>query len=116
MNCCGIFDVLTHDPSPRPVNIEALQVRSFRKFSLSKQSHQPTSQYQQQEDLIAFGRLVMALCTRSVVAPQTLSKALESIARNYSSDVKNVVLFLISKPAPNKVSTLRSGGVWCAID
>ncbi|KAF9516648.1 hypothetical protein BS47DRAFT_619910 [Hydnum rufescens UP504] len=79
INCCGIFDVLSYDP--RHVNIEALQ----------------------QDDLINFGRLVFALCCHSVAPVTNLTKALEVLSRHYSPDMKNVALFLISKPAPGKV-------------
>jgi len=79
VNCCGIFDVITYDP--RLVNVEALQ----------------------QEDLLAFGKLVFALCCHNVSAVNNLPKAIEVLSRHYSSDMKNVALFLISKPIPGKV-------------
>jgi PAB-dependent poly(A)-specific ribonuclease subunit 3 len=56
----------------------------------------------QQEDLVAFGRLIIMLCCANPHSVSNLSKAMEIIGRHYSSDVKNVVLFLITKPTPHK--------------
>jgi PAB-dependent poly(A)-specific ribonuclease subunit 3 len=56
----------------------------------------------QQEDLLKFGRLVFALCCNNLAAMNNAPKALETLGRQYSSDMKNVALFLIS-PGPHKV-------------
>jgi PAB-dependent poly(A)-specific ribonuclease subunit 3 len=103
INCCGIFDVLSYDP--RHVNIEALQVSALSppyRGSVFKRSFSTV----QQDDLINFGRLVFALCCHNVSAVTNLTKALEVLSRHYSPDMKNVALFLISKPAPGKVHHL----------
>lgn len=57
----------------------------------------------QQEDLAMFGRLVFALCCNNLAAMNNVSKAIETLGRQYSGDMKNVALFLISKPGPHKV-------------
>lgn len=57
----------------------------------------------QQEDLAMFGRLIFALCCNNLAAINNLPKALETLGRQYSSDMKNVALYLISKPGPHKV-------------
>jgi PAB-dependent poly(A)-specific ribonuclease subunit 3 len=36
-----------------------------------------------------------------------LPKALETLSKYYSADLKNVALFLISKPGPHKVEILN---------
>lgn len=58
--------------------------------------------YYQQEDLVSFGKLVISLCCEFFQPGQHPAGALEHIGRHYSPDVKNLVLFLISKPQPLK--------------
>lgn len=62
----------------------------------------------QQEDLVMFGRLVIALCCGSLAAMNTPPKALDVMERIYSVDVKTLALYLVSKPGPHKVSGLPS--------
>lgn len=59
----------------------------------------------QQEDLMMFGKLVFALCTNNLAAMNNFTKAVENVGRHYSAELKAVALFLVSKPAPNKVRT-----------
>ena len=61
----------------------------------------------QEEDLAMFGRLVFSLCCNNLAAINNVPKALETLSRQYSGDMKNVALFLISKPGPHKVRYLR---------
>jgi PAB-dependent poly(A)-specific ribonuclease subunit 3 len=82
MSSCGLIDVLMHDVHPIP-DVHVLQ----------------------HEDLVAFGRLIIALCCANPHADTNLQKAMEIIGRHYSVDVKNIILFLISKPTPHKVRT-----------
>ncbi|EGO20379.1 hypothetical protein SERLADRAFT_477907 [Serpula lacrymans var. lacrymans S7.9] len=77
ISSCGIVDVLMHDARQ---DVGMLQ----------------------QEDLVMFGRLLFALCCNNLAAMNTLSKAVETLTRGYSSDIKNVALYLISKPGPHK--------------
>ena len=57
--------------------------------------------------MVSFGKLVFALCCNSVSAMNNLPKAMDTITRHYSPDLKNVALFLVSKPGPNKVGVNR---------
>lgn len=56
----------------------------------------------QQEDLLAFGKLIIALACNSLQSFQDLSQSFEFITRYYSPDLKNVILYLLSKPLPTK--------------
>jgi PAB-dependent poly(A)-specific ribonuclease subunit 3 len=82
ISSCGIVDVLMYDSRQ---DIAVLQ----------------------QEDLTMFGRLVFALCCNNLAAMNSVPKALETLGRQYSGDMKNVALFLISKPGPHKVRESR---------
>ncbi|XP_052793703.1 PAN2-PAN3 deadenylation complex subunit pan3-like isoform X2 [Mya arenaria] len=77
LNCCGIFDVLTFDNNQ--TNPMAL-----------------TPHYQQ-EDLISLGKVVLALACNSVMAIQrdNLHSSMELVARNYSADLKNLIVYLL---------------------
>ncbi|KAI8984039.1 kinase-like domain-containing protein [Mycotypha africana] len=60
---------------------------------------------QQQEDLLSFGKLIVALASQSydsISTEQNLVQSLEFMSRAYSPDLKNVVLYLLSKPLPTK--------------
>uniref|UniRef100_A0ABI7YBQ7 PAN2-PAN3 deadenylation complex subunit PAN3 n=1 Tax=Felis catus TaxID=9685 RepID=A0ABI7YBQ7_FELCA len=76
VNCVGVFDVLTFDNS---------------------QNNNPLAlmaQYQQ-ADLISLGKVVLALACNSLAGIQreNLQKAMELVTINYSSDLKNLILF-----------------------
>ncbi|KAF8583430.1 hypothetical protein K439DRAFT_1412181 [Ramaria rubella] len=58
--------------------------------------------YLQQEDLLQFGRLVLALCCNNLAASNNINKSMETISRHYTPDLKAVIMFLISKPTPVK--------------
>ncbi|OBZ74430.1 PAB-dependent poly(A)-specific ribonuclease subunit PAN3 [Grifola frondosa] len=77
ISSCGIVDVLTYE------------------------AHADVA-FLQQEDLAMFGKLVFALCCSNLAAMNNLPKAVETLARHYSADLKSVALFLISKPGPHK--------------
>ncbi|GAA5903226.1 PAN-complex poly(A)-binding subunit PAN3 [Sporobolomyces salmoneus] len=62
---------------------------------------QNTSGYQQ-EDLLSFGKLIISLACGSPSAVHNLPKSVDHISRMYSPDLKNVVLYLLSKPGPRK--------------
>ncbi|KAK4698277.1 PAB-dependent poly(A)-specific ribonuclease subunit 3, partial [Phenoliferia sp. Uapishka_3] len=83
---CGILDVLAWDGS-LPGNY---QVRSF---SISHKA---------QDDLLSFGKLIISLACGSPASVHNLPKSVDHIARVYSPDLKNVVLYLLSKPGPRK--------------
>ncbi|WWC68117.1 uncharacterized protein I206_102038 [Kwoniella pini CBS 10737] len=77
LNGCGVWDVLAYDPSTH------------------------VGHYQQ-EDLVSFGKLIISLCCDFFQPGQHPALPLEHIQRNYSPDVKSLVMFLISKPSPMK--------------
>ncbi|TNY17300.1 hypothetical protein DMC30DRAFT_406244 [Rhodotorula diobovata] len=56
----------------------------------------------QQDDLLSFGKLIIALACGSTSAVHNLPKSVDHISRMYSPDLKNVVLYLLSKPGPRK--------------
>ncbi|KAL6308885.1 kinase-like domain-containing protein [Sparassis latifolia] len=57
----------------------------------------------QQEDLAMFGKLIISLCCNNPAPMNNLVKSMETVGRHYSSDLKSVALFLISKPGPHKI-------------
>ncbi|CAO3638652.1 unnamed protein product [Cunninghamella blakesleeana] len=77
MSCASILDVLQYDGG------------------------QNVARYQQ-EDLLSFGKLVVALACNSLQSIHNLPQSFEFIARYYSPDLKNLVLYLLSKPLPTK--------------
>jgi PAB-dependent poly(A)-specific ribonuclease subunit 3 len=82
ISSCGIVDVLMYDSRQ---DIAVLQ----------------------QEDLAMFGRLIFQLCCNNLAVMNS-----ETLGRQYSGDMKNVVLFLISKPGPHKVRQSRRYFGW----
>ncbi|XP_053241930.1 PAN2-PAN3 deadenylation complex subunit PAN3 isoform X4 [Podarcis raffonei] len=78
VNCVGVFDVLTFDNSQN--NPLALM-----------------AQYQQ-ADLISLGKVVLSLACNSLAGIQreNLQKAMELVTINYSSDLKNLILYLLT--------------------
>ncbi|KAL3878580.1 hypothetical protein ACJMK2_030916 [Sinanodonta woodiana] len=78
LNCVGIFDVLMFDSNQN--NPMAL------------------THHYQQEDLISLGKVVLALACNNVLAIQrdNLQTSMELVARNYSADLKNLILYLLS--------------------
>lgn len=80
LNCCGIFDVLTFDPtSSNPMAAMA---------------------HYQQEDLIALGKIVLALACNSFLAIQreNLQTSMEIVTSTYSSDLRNFIMYLLTNP------------------
>jgi len=78
INCVGIFDVLTFDPS-NPV------------------SNMPVYQ---QEDLVSLGRITLALACNSFMAIQreNLQSSMEVVTSTYSSDLRNMIMYLLTNP------------------
>ncbi|XP_066032038.1 PAN2-PAN3 deadenylation complex subunit PAN3 isoform X6 [Chamaea fasciata] len=78
VNCVGIFDVLTFDNSQN--NPLALMAQF------------------QQADLISLGKVVLALACNSLsgIQRENLQKAMELVTMNYSSDLKNLILYLLT--------------------
>ena len=86
ISSCGLADVLTYNPASPPhvpgVSVSAAQI---------------------QEDLVMFGKLIMAICCNNVAATSNFAKSLEVVTQHYSADLKNVALFCLSKPGVHKV-------------
>lgn len=77
INCCGVFDLLNYDGGK-------------------------SNPHYQQEDLLHFGQLILSIACSSLIAIHNLPKSLDYMTRYYSPDLKNVVLYLLSKPTPMK--------------
>ncbi|KAJ3300231.1 PAB-dependent poly(A)-specific ribonuclease subunit 3 [Borealophlyctis nickersoniae] len=77
LNCCGIFDMITYDGGKNTAHF-------------------------QQEDLLHFGQLIVALACGSLGAVHNLPKSIDYIVRHYSVDLKNVMLYLLTKPSHYK--------------
>lgn len=60
----------------------------------------------QQEDLVMFGRLILGLCCNNTGAVNNIQKSLETVGRHFSAEVKNIIMYLLSKPMPVKVHFL----------
>lgn len=56
----------------------------------------------QQEDLLSFGKLIVTLACNSPQSSQNLPQSFEYLSRFYTPDLKNVALYLLSKPSHAK--------------
>ncbi|KAJ8737871.1 hypothetical protein PYW08_000466 [Mythimna loreyi] len=59
----------------------------------------------QQDDLTALGRLALALACRTIHC-DNLAASMELVARTYSADLKNLILYLLSSTARRSVTDL----------
>ena len=87
LNACAILDVVQHD-NPRTI------------IDL------------QREDLLQFGRLILAIGTNNPSVIHNVPKAMEHFARSYSVQLKDRVFWLLSMVTPNKsesIDTFISG-------
>lgn len=83
LNGCAILDVIQFDIQVNPAEL-------------------------QQEDLVHFGRLILALGTHNANAVQNIPKSLEFLSRSYTSKVKDCVLWLLSPTsAPQPLKTIE---------
>ncbi|XP_037286439.2 poly(A) specific ribonuclease subunit PAN3 isoform X2 [Rhipicephalus microplus] len=80
LNCCGIMDVLT--------------------FDSAVPSAKALVPHYQQEDLVSLGKLVLALACNTMAAIQreNLQQSMDLVSRNYSTDLRNLILYLLSSP------------------
>ncbi|XP_057368504.1 PAN2-PAN3 deadenylation complex subunit pan3-like isoform X1 [Daphnia carinata] len=85
----GIFDVLTYDSSAS--NASAL------------------IPHYQQEDLLALGKLILALACNSLLALQrdNVPTSMDIINKNYSSDLRNLVMYLLSTPQGSRAKNIQ---------
>ena len=74
LNACGVLDIVQYGSNQNVAN-------------------------QQQEDLIMFGQLIVALATGSLSSIHHLQKSVEYISKTQSPELKNVVMYLLSKPS-----------------
>lgn len=59
--------------------------------------------YLQQEDLLSLGKLFLSLACRSLSAIHNIQQSLDmGVSRTYSSDFSNALLYLLSKPNPQR--------------
>eukprot|EP01135_Chromosphaera_perkinsii_P000150 Nk52_evm46s32 gene=Nk52_evmTU46s32 len=81
INCVCIYDILTFE-------------------SVANKNVIP---HFQQEDLIALGRLILALACNSLSALQreNFNQSVERISMHYSTDLKNLVVYLLASPQPH---------------
>uniref|UniRef100_H2ZDN5 Poly(A) specific ribonuclease subunit PAN3 n=1 Tax=Ciona savignyi TaxID=51511 RepID=H2ZDN5_CIOSA len=89
VNGVGIFDVLGYDNS-----------------HANPRAHM---QQYQQDDLVALGKVVLALACNSVSSIQrdNLHNSIELVLRNYSNDLKNLILYLLSpQQRPHNVNDI----------
>ncbi|KAM9333220.1 PAN2-PAN3 deadenylation complex subunit PAN3 isoform 3-T3 [Pholidichthys leucotaenia] len=79
VNCVGVVDVLT--------------------FDNSQTNHLALMPQYQQADLVSLGKVVLALACNSLAGIQreNLQKAMELVSINYSSDLKNLILYLLTE-------------------
>ncbi|KZT37126.1 hypothetical protein SISSUDRAFT_1048869 [Sistotremastrum suecicum HHB10207 ss-3] len=83
ISSCGVWDVLSFEPRR---DLHLLQL--------------------QQEDLLMFGRLMLSLCCQNLAAYNNFHKSMETMQRSYSSDLNNVILFLVSPGPPKEIGNL----------
>lgn len=53
--------------------------------------------HQQLDDLVSLGKLIMCLACRSAAAAQNIQRSLETIGATFSAELKNLIIFLLSK-------------------
>ncbi|XP_018578150.1 PAN2-PAN3 deadenylation complex subunit PAN3 [Anoplophora glabripennis] len=89
LSCLGIMDVVLQETN-------------------STISHVALIQHYQQEDLSALGKLVLALACKSTMAVQrdNISTALDIVSRSYTSDLRNLIMYLLSTQQRRSVTDL----------
>ncbi|XP_056639808.1 PAN2-PAN3 deadenylation complex subunit PAN3 isoform X1 [Diorhabda sublineata] len=89
LSCLGVMDVVLHEPN-------------------STINHIALVQHYQQEDLTALGKLVLALACKSTMAVQreNISTALDIISRSYTTDLRNLIMYLLATQQRRSVTDL----------
>lgn len=82
LNACGLFDLISNDHT---IQEQTTNMKNFY-------------QQLQQDDLVSFGRLCLALATNSLANAQReqWESALELVSRTYSGDLKALIVTLLS--------------------
>jgi len=88
LNCAGILDILTSD---------------------SESASPAMLSHHQQEDLVALGKLILALSCYSIdaVLRENMHQSLEFLARSYSNDLKTLVLHLLSSQVTSNAHSIN---------
>ncbi|KAG5900472.1 hypothetical protein JTB14_010884 [Gonioctena quinquepunctata] len=89
LSCLGIMDVVLQETN-------------------STINHIALVQHYQQEDLSALGKLVLALACKSTMAVQreNISTALDIVSRSYTTDLRNLIMYLLATQQRRSVTDL----------
>uniref|UniRef100_A0A182LY71 PAN2-PAN3 deadenylation complex subunit PAN3 n=1 Tax=Anopheles culicifacies TaxID=139723 RepID=A0A182LY71_9DIPT len=87
-SCVGISDIFTFDPN--------------------QQNQLSIVDHQQQEDLLALGKLILALACRSLQSFQRdqIQSSVELVSRHYSSDLRNILICLLNSNTRRSVTEI----------
>uniref|UniRef100_A0A182Y1C5 PAN2-PAN3 deadenylation complex subunit PAN3 n=1 Tax=Anopheles stephensi TaxID=30069 RepID=A0A182Y1C5_ANOST len=87
-SCVGISDIFTFDPN--------------------QQNQLTVLDHQQQEDLLALGKLILALACRSLQSVQRdqIQSSVELVSRHYSSDLRNILICLLNTNTRRSVTEI----------
>ncbi|CAD5119405.1 DgyrCDS8020 [Dimorphilus gyrociliatus] len=98
-NCVGMMDVLTFDANQgaNPAAVTSHYQSGSPARTDVRHSDQRIRHYQQ-EDLTYLGKVILALACNSVAGIQRdrVSASIELVSRNYSTDLRNVIVYLLS--------------------
>jgi len=88
LNCVGVLDILSTE---------------------SEANNKALVSHYQQEDLVALGKLILALACYSIEAVQreNIHNSLEFLTRNYSNDLKTLVLHLVSSQVTSNAHSIN---------
>uniref|UniRef100_A0A182TFG3 PAN2-PAN3 deadenylation complex subunit PAN3 n=1 Tax=Anopheles melas TaxID=34690 RepID=A0A182TFG3_9DIPT len=87
-SCVGISDIFSFDPNqPNPLTV---------------------LDHHQQEDLLALGKLILALACRSLQSVQRdqIQSSVELVSRHYSSDLRNILICLLNTNTRRSVTEI----------
>ncbi|KAB0795954.1 hypothetical protein PPYR_10015 [Photinus pyralis] len=89
LSCLGVMDVIINDTSTASNPVGLIQ-------------------HYQQEDLTSLGKLVLALACKSTMAVQreNISTAVEVVTRTYTTDLRNLIMYLLSPQQRRSVTDL----------
>lgn len=57
--------------------------------------------------MYALGKLLLSLCCRSHTAINAIGPSIEFLGSRYSAELKNVIVYLLSKPTPSSFATIE---------
>ncbi|KAI6363293.1 PAB-dependent poly(A)-specific ribonuclease subunit 3 [Pyricularia grisea] len=83
LSSCGILDVINYEKSKPMAEL-------------------------QEEDFVAFGKLIVSLATNTPPTGLNLGKAIEQMGRNHSSTLKDMVLWLLNPPQAPGQKTVKN--------